>query len=135
MIFFFFFAMLCVLPGGPAMPAAPNSSVFEFSPQNSDYVELFLPYLHKGWWHLWVLLHKEEVLVTAVAMGALHCQPPLTPVLSQKLLDHVLRATKLDLCCCTSRGEIEPGFAAPRLLIISPVAEQGGLMGFPTSRW
>lgn len=84
--------MLCVLPGGPAMPAAPNSSMFEFSPQNSDYVELFLPYLRKGWWHPWVLLHKEEVLVTAVAMGALHCRPPLTPVLSQKLLDHVLRA-------------------------------------------
>lgn len=85
--------MLCVLPGGPAIPASPNSSVFEFSPQNLDYVELFLPYLHKGWWHPWVLLHKEEVLVTAVATGALHCRPPLISVLSQKLLDHVLRAT------------------------------------------
>ena len=85
--------MLCVLPGGLAIPAAPNSSEFEFSPQNLDYVELFTPYLHRGWWHPWVLLHKEEVLVTAVAMGALHCRPPLISVLSQKLLDHVLRST------------------------------------------
>lgn len=42
---------------------------------------------------------------------------------------------KLSLSCCPSGGEIELGFAAPGLLIITPVAEQGGLMGFPTSRW
>lgn len=51
-------------------PAPPNSSEFVFAPHNLDYVDLFL---HKGWWHLWVLLHKEEVLMTAVAMGVLHC--------------------------------------------------------------
>lgn len=62
--------MLCVLPGVPAILGAPNPSVFEFAPQNLDYVDLFL---HKHWWHPWVLLHKEEVLVTAVTLGALHC--------------------------------------------------------------
>lgn len=57
--------MLCVVPGVPTIPAAPNSSGFEFAPQNLGYVDLFL---HKGW----VLMHKEEVLVIAVVMGSLH---------------------------------------------------------------
>lgn len=62
--------MLCVLPDVPATPGAPNPSVFELAPQNLDYVDLFL---HKGKWHPWVLLHKEEVLITAVVIGALRC--------------------------------------------------------------